>query len=327
MARPTASGGSAEALGPPQGLVDARSGPRRPGRRRPSRPQSRSPVTTPLARVEIRAAWGAAQRARAGDGVDVGRAREAVGLVQQVQHQRDGRAGDHADDQGDLLASTAWRRPAGRSCRSCRLSLATTATAKTIERDEQGEGDQGRLGVGPARGAAMARQHQPPRPATARMADARDRAVGRADQPGHVAADRGHEEAGDDHVDQAMAIRSAVWARPAAPGPGRLQIRIGERDQAGQADPDHRWAPARRARCAAGSVAGLQPGLGGHGVLQARQDRHDQLAQGPDGRDADGAGADEAGPGCARAWWRSRPAGPAVCGSSGEAAASRRPRR
>ena len=74
--------------------------------------QLRSPPSTPLASAEISAACGAASAS----GPTPGRAGEAVGGVEHVEHRRDDqRAEDHADRPGRPAAATASRRPAGRS--------------------------------------------------------------------------------------------------------------------------------------------------------------------------------------------------------------------
>ncbi len=159
--------------------------------------------------------------------------------------------------------------------------------------DEQREGHQ-RLGAavpalklgdgGQDHGGAQHRQD----------GQARDRAVGRAHQSGHVAANgRDHEprdhdvgQRGGDQGDGGALERATGEEHPGLPAHGQQQA---ETDRGDDADGDILFG-ARQRRALAG---GSQP-RGRHGGGQASPDRQAEAAQRPDRGRADGAGADEA---------------------------------
>ncbi len=87
------------------------------------------------------------------------------------------------------VASTSWP-----VLRSCRLLFAIVATAEHDRGHEQGEGDESWLRGGRQLGAYADDQEQRS-PDHGQDADARERTVRRADEPRHVAADGGDEEA------------------------------------------------------------------------------------------------------------------------------------
>lgn len=93
--------------------------------------QRSSALSTPRASVEMSVACGA-PRGFGGDGVAVGIARKAVGVVQEIKHRADHqRAGDDANDERNLLTP---RRGADEltGFRSCRLSFEMVAIENTI---------------------------------------------------------------------------------------------------------------------------------------------------------------------------------------------------
>ena len=152
------------------------------------------------------------------DHADIGRAGEAVGLGQQVEHHRNhGRAGDDADDQRDLLAH---RRGADElsGLQVLQVVVGDRGAGEHDRRDEQREGHQRRAGSSPsARTTSTSSEAQI---TIDENADAGDRAVRRADQPGHVAADPGDEEA-----DQQHERHGDQREPPPRPAPARSNVR------------------------------------------------------------------------------------------------------
>ncbi len=165
---------------------------------------------------------------------------ESIGVVQQVQHRRDHRgAGDHADHQGHLLLP---RRGIDQlpGLEVLQIVVGDGRHREHHRSDEQGEGDQGRAAIAAEQGLDPKHQQQG-RADHHQDADAGQRAVGGADQPGHIAAHCRHQEAHQHHVDQAAQYQGQGVLTQAAlvgeagqqPGDGR---QADQRDQADQAD-------------------------------------------------------------------------------------------
>ena len=119
------------------------------------------------------------------------------------------------------------------------------------------------------------------------------RTVRGADQPGHVAADRGDEEAHQRDVDQRAGHRREHVPAEAAAGrevgdQPADRHHAGERDQGHVTDGDVLLGPRQQR----GVPGGARP-RGRHRGAQSRGHRSDEFRQRPDRRHADGAGADE----------------------------------
>ncbi len=175
----------------------------------PIRPQSRLPPSTPCAIVEMSAACGAASAVR----LRPGRALEAEGGVEQVEHRRnDERAEDDAEHQRDLLPP---RRRIDQ--------LAGLQILEVVVGDRGDAEDDRRSRTERRRPATSTRRRSTPgnsaredqRDAEHRQdADAGDRAVRRADEAGHVAAHRGNHDAGNQDVNDAERRSSrSDWPR------------------------------------------------------------------------------------------------------------------
>ncbi|MPM19792.1 hypothetical protein SDC9_66218 [bioreactor metagenome] len=122
-------------------------------------------------------------------------------------------------------------------------------------------------------------------------ADTRDRAVRGTDQAGHVATDRGHREADQQHVDDADDDQAARVGGQRGVADEQPQHQA-DRDHRGQGDAGHHGdrQVALGARQALAAAARLHhPDRLG----DAAEDRAGDLQQRPDRGDRDGAGADE----------------------------------
>ena len=141
---------------------------------------------TPCASAEISPACGAGSGCSC---VGAGRAGEAVGVIEQIQDRRnDRRAGDHADDQRHCcFARRRVDQLAGLEV--LQVVVGDGGDGEHDRRDEQREGDQ-RLFSLAGRSGLMPNDQQQRRADHDQDADARQRAVRRADQAGHVAAHR-----------------------------------------------------------------------------------------------------------------------------------------
>ena len=196
-------------------------------------------------------------------------------------------------DQRDLLP------PRRRADQLAGLQILEIVVGDGGDAEHDGGGEQG---IGDRAPAPAPRSPPPPNQSASSSeaaehgedADARNRAVRRADQAGHIAADRGDDDADDQHEDEG-ARRSAAPRRPRAAPPAmnsqsRTAIGISET----------RMTSRRRCRsgCRARSAAAPSPPARAFEAAMRRadaaDDRADDLEQGPDRGDADHAGAEEA---------------------------------
>src|SRR5262249_35612591 len=126
---------------------------------------------------------------------------EAVGIVEDVKDGRDHqRAGDDADDEGGLLA------PRRGGDELAGLQVLQVVVGDHRDREDHGgdqEGERDDRGIGREAEELQGAEHQQRGDDDGENADARNRAVGRSDQAGHVAAYRRDDEADEDDIDEA----------------------------------------------------------------------------------------------------------------------------
>ncbi|MCY1176556.1 hypothetical protein D9M73_168330 [compost metagenome] len=121
--------------------------------------------------------------------------------VEDVEHRRDDqRAEHHADHQGNLLLP---RRRADQlaGLEVLQIVVGNGGDAEHDAGDDQRISDQRARGVSARMLPKQADQHQR-RPDHREDADARNGRIGRADQPGHIAAHRRDHQPGDEHEHQ-----------------------------------------------------------------------------------------------------------------------------
>ena len=174
----------------------------------PIRPQLICPWITPLASAEISVACGA--------GSACGPGAEAVRLVQQIEDRRND---DRSRRSRRRSSATCWRQGVASTSwpvlRSCRLSLEIVATLSSTAVTKSANATSAGAPAAP-RDLRDEQRAAISAPMTVKIAKSRHGAVGRADQPGHVAACGGDEEAREHDVDacrRSPAARSAMRAR------------------------------------------------------------------------------------------------------------------
>ena len=218
----------------------------------------------------------------------VGCSGEAEGALHEAEHRRDDDgAEDDTDDERHLLL------PRGGVDELAGLEVLEVVVrdgghAEDDRGDEQGVGHQGADVVG--RGGRGDGANQRGRGDRHEDADAGDRRVGGADEAGHVAAHRGDDQSGqqdeeDGDDDEARGVVSHG-------GPVQEQPQEHTDGQHG-ADGDADDRLHRQVALGQGDLlTGVALGAGGQGLADAGDDGTEDLQEGPDGGDGDGAGAD-----------------------------------
>ncbi len=176
------------------------------------------------------------------------------------------------------VAPTSWP-----VFRSCRLSLEMVATPKMIAVTNKAKATSALVASASAPGNSSDKDQR--NAEHGEDADARNRAVRRADQAGHVAADRGDHDARDEDVEDAETERRAGIrrrsGRRSAKADSSKPIGIIDRTMTRADDGDRNVALGQLDAVLA---AGPARAVGGERGGDALDDRPDDLEQGPDRR-------------------------------------------
>ena len=236
---------------------------------------------------------GCLRRGQGTRGIHARRARKTIGVIQQIQDRWDDRRpGGDPDDERHLLPP---RRRVHElpGLQVLQVVVGDGGRAEHHRGDEQREGDQCRPRVG-GHERFHHEHEQQGRADHDQDSDAGQGTVGGPDETGHVAAYAGDEKAHQGDVgDSADHQDDGVVAETAGQPEIGEQPRQGHHARQGRERHDSYGNVLFDARQRSGT-RGLAQARSGHGRTQADGQRLDELHERPDGRNADGACADEA---------------------------------
>ena len=219
---------------------------------------------------------------------DMGRTDKAVRLRQQIEHRRyHGGARDDADDERPLLRAR---------CRTDELTglqiLEVVVRDRGDAKDHRGR--EQRIRDKRATRRSVGRHYAKQQRSAGqdrKNADTRNRAVGCADEPRHVAADRRHHETAEEHERHRRRDKRDSVVRKRRRG---KEARQHERNHHEAGEREHADPARGHANIAAIKCRRFRGARGGDGGCESTRDGPGKFQQCPDRSDADGARADEA---------------------------------